>query len=168
MTNREIEYRAHLAWEGNLGQGTARYEEYGRNYRVSVEGKSDLEGSADPAFRGDPSRHDPEDHLLAAVSGCHMLSYLALCAKYGIVVTAYEDDPRGRLTLEASGGGRFESIVLHPTVTITRGEDREKGSQLHETAHEHCFIANSCSVPIAHEATIRIEAPAGAEGSPEQ
>lgn len=168
MTNREIEYRAHLAWEGNSGQGTAKYEEYGRNYRVSVAGKPDLEGSADLAFRGDPARHDPEDHLLAAVSGCHMLSYLALCAKYGIVVTSYEDNPRGRLTLAAGGGGRFESIVLHPTVTITREEDREKASRLHETAHERCFIANSCSVPITHEPTIRIEAPAGTKRSPGQ
>ncbi|MCP1727246.1 organic hydroperoxide reductase OsmC/OhrA [Natronospira proteinivora] len=163
MSNNEIEYRAHLAWVGNLGHGTAKYDEYGRNYRVKIAGKPDMESSAGTAFRGDPSRHDPEDHFLAAVSGCHMLSYLALCAKHRIVVTAYEDEADGTLKL-AAGGGYFEAVVLHPVVTITREEDRKKALRLHETAHKRCFIANSCSVPIAHEAGIRVQPSTVLEG----
>ena len=148
------EYSARLTWEGNTGSGTATYAGYGRQYRFLVDGKPELEGTADPKFRGDPSKHNPEEHFLAAISGCHMLSYLALCARKGVRVLEYEDDVHGTLKFDGRGGGRFEEVVLHPTVTIAEGDDGELALQLHEQAHALCFIAASCSVPIRHEAVV--------------
>jgi organic hydroperoxide reductase OsmC/OhrA len=150
------EYKAHLTWEGNHGQGTAIYADYGRQYRVSIAGKPDLAGSADPAFRGDPEKHNPEDLLLAAVSSCHMLSYLALCARARIAVVAYEDQAVGTMTLEANGGGRFVEVILRPVVTLAPGSDVTRAERFHETAHSLCFIANSCNFPIRHEAIVRV------------
>jgi organic hydroperoxide reductase OsmC/OhrA len=147
-------YRAHVAWEGNLGTGTARYAGYSRDYRMRVEGKPDLAGSADPAFHGDPARHNPEDLLLGAISACHMLTYLALCASAGVVVEAYEDSAAAVMRTEPGGGGRFESVTLHPRVRIAAGSDAALAAELHERAHALCFIANSCSVPIAHRPEI--------------
>lgn len=147
-------YDSHLIWDGNTGDGTATYQGYGRNYRVLVDGKAELHGSANPMFRGDAGVHDPEDLFLASISSCHMLSYLALCAREKISVVAYEDHAEGTLMLEG-GGGRFTEVVLHPKVTIASG-DAERAAALHERAHELCFIAASCSVPIRHEATIEV------------
>ncbi|HUP49465.1 MAG TPA: OsmC family protein, partial [Thermoanaerobaculia bacterium] len=153
---RSHHYQARLIWEGNLGEGTSSYAVYGRQYRVVIDGKPELAGSANPAFRGQPDKYDPEDLFLAAISACHMLSYLALCARGGIRVVAYEDRASGTLLLDGSGGGRFEEVTLRPAVTIAGG-DPERAGKLHETAHEQCFIANSCSVPIRHQATIHVQ-----------
>lgn len=150
------DYGTHLIWEGNTGEGTARYAGYDRAYRVVVPGKPALDGSADPAFRGDAARHNPEDLFLAAISSCHMLSYLALCARQGLCVLAYEDDATGRMVTDARGGGRFVEVVLHPRVTIAKAADLDAAQALHDTAHAHCFIASSCSVEIRHDATVSV------------
>jgi organic hydroperoxide reductase OsmC/OhrA len=124
---------------------------------VEVEGKPELPGSADPLFRGDPARHNPEDLFLAAIATCHMLSYLALCARHGIRVVAYHDEASGVLALERDGGGRFTAVELNPIVTIAGDADGALAEGLHHTAHERCFIAGSCSVPIRCRATVRRE-----------
>ena len=155
MTRGVHEYAARLVWDGNTGSGTATYAGYGRQYRVLMEGKPDLEGTADPAFRGDATKHNPEDLFLAAISSCHMLSYLALCARKGIRVVAYEDDVRGVMKLDSNGGGKFEEVTLHPRVTIEGADGCELALELHGKAHELCFIAASCSVPIRHKPTVR-------------
>ncbi len=156
----EHHYEAVLAWTGNEGTGTSDYRSYGRSYTVFVEGKPKLQGSADPTFRGDATLHNPEDLFLAAIAGCHMLSYLSLCARRGVRVTAYEDRATGVLTLEG-GGGRFTEVELNPVVTVAGGNgeaDLELAERLHETAHEQCFIASSVSVPIDCNPTIRTAA----------
>ncbi len=84
-----------------------------------------------------------------------MLSYLSLCARNGVRVLAYEDEVRGRMVMAANGGGRFEDVSLQPRVTIEGGEKAALAAQLHDMAHDLCFIANSCSVPIRHKATVR-------------
>lgn len=151
--SKTIEYASQLQWTGNTGTGTSSYTSYSRNFLFHIDGKPDLLGSADRKFRGDPTRHDPEDHFLAAIAGCHLLSYLALAARHGIVVVGYSDVATGVLELEG-GSGRFTSVTLRPTVTIAAGSDREQALALHDTAHEQCFVANSCSVPIHHQPTI--------------
>ena len=153
---RNHQYQANLRWTG-AGRGpAASYEGYSREYVVETDGKPALKGSADPAFRGDGSVHNPEDLLLAALAGCHLLSYLALCVRAGIEVVAYEDAASGTLTLE--GGGRFTEVVLRPRVVIGTGNDVEKARKLHEAAHEQCFIASSMNFPVRHEPTVS-EAP---------
>ena len=84
-------YRTRIEWTGNRGEGTTGYTAYDRAYTVSAYGKPDIEGSADPAFRGDASRWNPEEFLLAGLSACHKLWYLHLCSAAGITVTAYTD-----------------------------------------------------------------------------
>lgn len=156
MANGEHGYGARVVWEGNTGEGTARYTGYGRDHRIEIDGKPDLAGSADAAFRGDPSRHNPEDLLVAALSACHMLAYLALCARSGVRVVAYEDRAEGVMRLEAGGGGRFHEVTLHPLVTIAGEAQAALAAQLHETAHARCFIASSCSFPVRHRARVRV------------
>jgi len=141
-------YALTLRWEGD----TSDYASYSRRYRVAIEGKPELVGSADPRFRGEAELWNPEDLLMAAVAGCHMLSYLALCARAGIRVVSYEDAAEGRLVFEG-GGGQFEEIVLRPRVVIASG-DRGQAIALHARAGELCFIARSCNFPIRHEPVV--------------
>ncbi len=149
-------YSAELAWTGNHGDGTAHYERYGREYSVRIPGKPDLAGSADPVFRGDAARHNPEDLLLAAITACHMLSYLALCARSRICVVAYSDRAEAVMQTTPAGGGRFTSATLRPRVVIRDATQRERAMALHDKAHAHCFIASSCNFPIHHEPTVDV------------
>jgi organic hydroperoxide reductase OsmC/OhrA len=150
------DYKAHLIWDGNLGDGTSTYTGYGRKYRLQIDGKPDLMGSADPIFRGDANVYNPEDLFVAALSSCHLLSYLALCARTKINVIAYEDDASGTVVMRPDGGGKFESVTLRPIVTIAPGSDEKRALELHETAHDLCFIAASVSIPILHEPQVRV------------
>jgi organic hydroperoxide reductase OsmC/OhrA len=150
------DYKARLVWDGNLGDGTSTYTGYGRKYRVQFDGKPDLPGSADPIFRGDANVYNPEDLFVASLSSCHLLSYLALCARSKINVVAYEDDASGTMVLRPDGGGKFESVTLRPSVTIAAGSDEKRAMELHETAHDLCFIAASVSVPVRHEPQIKV------------
>lgn len=155
MANHEHTYRAQLIWDGNRGDGTTNYKTYGREYRVLMDGKPELRGSADPTFRGDATVHNPEDLFVAAISGCHMLTYLALCALAGINVVGYRDDAKGTMVTDSTGGGRMTEVRLHPVVTLANAADAERALALHEEAHAQCFIANSVSVPIHHDAEVR-------------
>ncbi len=155
MSRDRHEYSARCVWEGNLGQGTATYAGYGRNYRVLMGGKPDLLGSADAAFRGAPDMHNPEDLLVASLSSCHMLSYLALCSLKGINVVAYVDEAQGVMITSGGGTtGRFESVTLHPHVTISGKDKVSAATELHADAHEGCFIANSCNFPVTVEPVV--------------
>ena len=151
------EYSSRLVWDGNTGNGTSSYAGYGRQYHIVVAGKPDIAGSADPAFRGDADRLNPEDLFVASLSSCHMLSYLAACALKGVRVVAYEDDAKGTMTVDADGGGRFVEVVLYPKVTIADREQVALALNLHDLAHDQCFIANSCSIPIRHKPTVQVE-----------
>ncbi|MBV9101985.1 MAG: OsmC family protein, partial [Candidatus Eremiobacteraeota bacterium] len=118
---RQHTYRARLEWSGAERGGTRSYAAYSREYRVSFDGKPPLRGSADAAFRGDPALHNPEDLLVAALSSCHLLSYLALCAMAKIEVVSYDDDAVGTME-ETAGSGHFTRVVLHPRVKIATND----------------------------------------------
>lgn len=151
------DYSTRLIWDGNTGQGTASYASYGRQYRIVVPGKADLIGTADPAFRGAPDKHNPEELFIAAIAACHMLFYLSLCARQGVRVLAYEDETTGRMIVRPDGGGMFEEVTLQPRVTVSREADTALALQLHQRAHELCFIANSCRVPIRYQPAVRCD-----------
>lgn len=153
---RAHDYETELRWTGSRGVGTASYTSYDRDYRISVAGKPDLEGSSDAMFRGTAERYNPEDLLVAALSACHMLAYLALCARAGVRVVDYTDRASGTLVFDAQGGGRFESVTLRPMVTIADPAHADSALALHHTAHDRCFIASSCSVPVRHEPVLRV------------
>ena len=103
-------YRTHVTWDGNTGHGTQAYQAYQayeRSHTVRIDGKPPIAGSSDPMFNGDPTRHNPEELLVAALSSCHMLWYLHLCSQAGVVVSAYTDDASGTLLVTQAGGGHF-------------------------------------------------------------
>ena len=149
-------YRVDVEWTGNRGSGTDGYRNYGREHVIRIDGKPELAGSADPAFRGDAARHNPEDLLLTALSTCHMLSELHMATVAGVVVTAYTDAAEGTMATEGDGG-RFIEVVLRPVVTISAGSDRAKAQAAHATAHHACFIANSVNFPVRCEPRIVVE-----------
>ena len=147
MTHR---YAVALEWTGNTGAGTAGYTTYGRDHVVRAAGKPDLLGSADPQFRGDSARWNPEELLVAALSACHQLWYLHLAAANGIVVTAYRDAAEGEMAMESDGGGRFTAVTLRPAVTVAAGSDPVQALALHAEAARLCFIARSVAFPVHH------------------
>ena len=147
-------YAVRVEWQGNLGSGTSGYREYGRDLLISAEGNPPIEGSADTPFRGTAERWNPEELLLAALAQCHMLSYLHVAVKNGIVVTAYEDDAVGTMR-QVGEGGSFTSVTLRPVVTISSG-DPETAQRIHAEANELCFIASSVNFPVLHEPVIRV------------
>jgi organic hydroperoxide reductase OsmC/OhrA len=111
-------YRLSLKWNGNKGKGTTDYRAYGREYSVYIDNKQDLEGSSDPTFRGDRTKHNPEDMLVAALSSCHMLSYLHVCATGGVVVVDYLDNASGLMVTTPDGAGHFVEVTLNPVVIV--------------------------------------------------
>jgi organic hydroperoxide reductase OsmC/OhrA len=151
MADHDHAYRLALRWD-SADDGTIDYRSYSRRWIARVEGKPDLIGSADASFRGDPSIYNPEDLLVASLSSCHLLSYLALCARKQVRVIAYTDDARGRM-VTSGGGGRFAEVVLRPHVTIAAG-DLELARALHHDAHQACFIAASVNFPVTVEPTV--------------
>ena len=156
MSGKTHRYEARTRWTGNLGTGTSTYRAYSRDHEIAADGKPPIAGSSDRAFRGDPARWNPEDLLVSALSSCHMLSYLHLCAVSGIVVTAYEDRASGEMRETEDGGGRFVSALLRPRVTISQG-DAELARALHERAHHLCFIASSVNFPVRCEPEIVVD-----------
>src|ERR1700746_3944622 len=151
---REHRYAVSLTWKGNLGSGTSGYRDFSRNYEIAADGKPVIHGSADPAFRGDRSRWDPEELLVASLSAYHKLWYLHLAAEAGIIVTAYADRAEGVMEVGRDGAGRFISVALRPTVTVAAGSDVGRARALHQPAHEKCFIANSVNFPVEFEPEI--------------
>jgi organic hydroperoxide reductase OsmC/OhrA len=152
-------YATRLRWTGAAQGATTSYKAYSRDYAIEADGKPELLGSADAHFLGDATRYNPEDLLVAALSACHLLSYLAECALAGVAVVAYEDDARGEMTA-IDGVMRFREVVLHPKVAIADAARLEQAIALHEKAHAGCFIANSVNFPVRHEPTVSVAQPA--------
>lgn len=157
MAIKEHRYSVQVSWTGNTGDGTRTYRGYERAHDIDAEAKPTIAGSSDPAFRGDSSRWNPEDLLVASLSACHKLWYLGLCSQAGIVVTAYRDNAEGVMVEEANGAGQFISVVLRPEVTISAGSDEEKALNLHHEAHAMCFIARSVNFSVSNEPRINRE-----------
>jgi organic hydroperoxide reductase OsmC/OhrA len=152
----EHHYTVDVEWNGNRGTGTSGYRAYGRDHSISAGTKPVIPGSADPAFRGDAARWNPEDLLVAALSACHQLWYLHLCADAGIAVLAYQDHAAGTMVEDpATGGGRFVRVVLRPQVTVRAGDDADRARRLHDEAHAKCYIASSVNFAVTHEPIIR-------------
>ena len=147
-------YRASLDWSGDTGAG---YEAYSRTHTIRIAGKHELILAADPMFRGDPSLHNPEDLMVAALSSCHLLTYLALCARARITVLAYTDEATGTLALTRDGGGQFTEVVLRPEVIVAEASMIDKARALHAAAHKYCFIASSVNFPVRHEPAVTVK-----------
>jgi organic hydroperoxide reductase OsmC/OhrA len=151
---REHRYVVGLNWTGEQGNGTVGYQSYSRDHEIQTGDKPVLLGSADPTFRGDPNRYNPEELLLAALSSCHMLWYLHLCSESSVVVVRYQDQAEGTMIEEADGGGAFREVVLRPVVVVTSDSDMALAHRLHSDAHRLCFIARSVNFTVRCSPTI--------------
>ncbi len=149
-------YTTQISWTGNRGSGTSAYKGYDRTWDMAAGGKPAIACSNDPLLGGDAAKYNPEDLLLAALSSCHMLWYLHLCAMAGVVVTSYTDTPEAIGEVEADGRGRFLSALLKPDVVIAPGSSPDLARGLHGEVHRYCFIARSVSFPVAHAPQIRV------------
>lgn len=149
-------YDVTVEWTGNLGTGTSDYRAFSRDHELLGSGKTPIAASSDPAFRGDASRWNPEELLVASVAQCHMLWYLHLCATNGVTVVEYEDRAAGVMTMDASGGGgQITEVTLRPQVTVTDASMLPLARELHGEVHKVCFIARSVNFPIRHEPDIQ-------------
>src|SRR5436190_12919766 len=113
------EHRIKLGWE--KGEAPFTYEAYTRNHTISFKnGQETVIASSSPAYKGDGSKPDPEDLLVAALSSCHMLSFLAIAAKKRLAVHSYRDDAVGFLENDSSDGkgGKLwiARVILRPKV----------------------------------------------------
>ena len=148
-------YRQTLTWIGAKQGPAESYLTYSRDFEAEYDGKPSIQGSADPSYRGDASRLNPEDLLVTAVASCHLLTYLALCTRNKYIVISYSDTPEGTMQMQ-DGKMSITDIVLRPKVVLAPGADIEKARKLHEEAHDQCFITNSvrCDVSIVPEIVI--------------
>ena len=153
---RKHQYTLTVKWTGNNGTGTSTYRGYERSHTIISENKTDILCSSDPVFRGDKTMYNPEELLVAALSSCHMLSYLHLCADSGIVVVDYIDNPTGIMIESEDGSGNFSDVILYPVVTITDSSMTDKANELHKRANELCFIANSCNFNVHNKPTCQV------------
>lgn len=143
-------YAVQLLWAGAAPAGN---DNYSREFEIHIPNKPPLIGSADPAYKGDPTLYTPEDFLVASISSCQMLTYIALAEKHGVHVIGYEDNAQGEMQIE-KGIGRFLVVTLFPKVSIEEGADRNSAMRLHESAHKRCFIANSVNFPVNINPTV--------------
>ncbi|MFC3161036.1 Organic hydroperoxide reductase OsmC/OhrA [Chryseobacterium arachidis] len=154
---RDHHYKTTIKWTGNKGKGTSTYRDYERSHTISVENKPIIEGSSDPAFRGDKTKYNPEEMLLSSLSSCHMLWYLHFCSEAGVIVTDYVDEAAGIMQETANGSGHFTEVTLNPTVTVSEESMIKKAKDLHHQANEFCFIANSVNFPVKHIPTVLVK-----------
>ena len=150
---KEHDYTCRMLWTGNRGDGTTTYRGYDRTWDITTPGKPTVHCSNDPLLGGDPALPNPEDLLLAALSSCHMLWYLHLASKAGIVVHGYEDQPIGVGETAENGAGRFLSATLKPLIVVAAGSDLAVADAIHHQVHDFCFIARSVNFPVAFAAT---------------
>lgn len=155
--NKEHHYSTSIEWTGNKGTGTSGYRNYDRSYTISIENKVTIDGSSDPAFRGDKTKHNPEELFLASLSSCHMLWYLHFCSEAGVILTEYTDKATGIMAETANGSGHFTEVTLHPEIIVTDESMIEKAVELHQKANEFCFIANSVNFKVKHSPTVQVK-----------
>ncbi len=149
-------YKTTVTWTGNSGSGTSNYRAFERSHSISVENKPVILASSDPSFRGDRTKYNPEELLVASLSSCHMLWYLHLCSEAGVVVVDYTDTATGTMLEKPDGSGHFTEVALYPVVTVSDESMVNKANELHHTANKMCFIANSCNFPVLHKPTCHI------------
>ena len=152
--HREHRYDVVCSWKGSTGAG---YEHYTRAHDMSAPpAQADLAMSSDPAFRGDPTRLNPEQLLVMAAASCQMLSFLTIAARKRIDVVGYEDRAEG-LMPEDDKPVRITRILLKPRIVINGAADPGTVESLVKLAHGHCFIANSVKSDIRIEPEIVIQ-----------
>ena len=143
------EHRATIDWQ--RGEAEFRYETYPRDHVWRFEGGVEVPASAAPDFLGAAARVDPEEAFVAALSSCHMLTFLALAARKRLAVESYRDRAVGFLEKNTEGRLAITRVALHPEVRFAETQPDAVVAKLHRQAHEHCFIANSVTTEVSVE-----------------
>lgn len=146
------EHRAAVHWGRTSADFT--YDTYNRAHEMRFKGGAVvLAASAAPAFKGDGERVDPEEAYVASLSSCHMLTFLAICARKRLVVDAYDDEAVGWLEKGSNGKLWIARVILAPRVRFASGTmvDAATLADIHHRAHEECFIANSVNTAVSIE-----------------
>ncbi len=153
----EHSYDVTITWTGNRGEGTTGVRDYDRDHTIAAVGPPAIDGTADPGFLGDPERWNPEQLFTVSISQCHMLWYLGLCARAGVVVHEYTDEAEGTMVTAPDGSGHFTEVILRPRIVVGAADQVERATSLHQKAHEKCFIAQSVNfeVKVEPEITVR-------------
>ena len=144
------EHRAEVRWS-RKGDDFS-YAAYCRDHTWRFDAGVEVAASASPQFKGSPSCVDPEEAMVAALSSCHMLTFLAMASRKGLVVNDYHDEAVGFLEKNAEGKLALTRVSLRPTVTFEGpGPSAAVVRELHEAAHDGCFLANSVRTRIEIE-----------------
>jgi organic hydroperoxide reductase OsmC/OhrA len=147
------EHRASIAWKRTSADFT--YDTYNRAHEVRFkDGAIVLPASSAPAFKGDAERVDPEEAFVGSLSSCHMLTFLAICARKRLTVESYEDDATGWLEKGENGRLWMARVALKPRVRFGENTNVDSAAlaELHRQSHVECFIANSVKTAISVEA----------------
>lgn len=145
-------HHASVVWTRTSADFT--YDTYNRAHEIRFkDGAITIPGSGAPMFKGDAERVDPEEAFVASLAACHMLTFLALCARKRLTVEAYEDNAEGFLDKGANGKLQMTRVTLKPRVRFAAGTevDAAKLADIHHKSHEECFIANSVKTDVAVE-----------------
>ena len=145
-------HHAQIRWTRTSADFT--YDAYNRAHEMTFKaGAVVLPASSAPEFKGDAGRVDPEEAFVASLSSCHMLTFLAICARKRLAVEAYSDDATGFLEKGENGKFWMARVILHPEVRFAEGivVDAEALGELHHKSHEECFIANSVTTAVTVE-----------------
>jgi len=145
------EHTARLSWSRHGHDFT--YEAYSRDHTLEFENGQRCLASSAPAFVGNPDALNPETLLVGSLSSCHMLTFLAVCAKRGYVVEEYEDAASGLLDKNAEGKMTITRITLRPKVQFSGSKqpDTVELAKLHERAHANCFIGSTIRAEVVVE-----------------
>lgn len=124
-------------------------DDYSRAHQWRLAGDQTLRASSAPDYAGDPGHTNPEEGLIAAVSSCQMLTFLAIAAKRGFKVSSYRDQASGTLGKNAQGRMAVTEVMLRPVIAFDGvAPDAEELVKLHESAHRNCFIGNSITAQV--------------------
>ncbi|WP_066220794.1 OsmC family protein [Formosa haliotis] len=149
-----FQFKIYNQWNSESAQDEKKAGGSLKTHQVFLEDGKHMEVSAAKPFKGDASKYNPEELLMAALSSCHFMSYKYVCDKAGILIKGYKDEVEGVLVLNADGSGAFTKITLKPTVILHDISQRDLAITLHDEASKLCFIANSCAFPIVYKPAI--------------
>jgi organic hydroperoxide reductase OsmC/OhrA len=150
------EYRATILWKRKEGEDFAKGR-YSRAHEIRFDGGITVPASASPSVVPLPySREDavdPEEMFVAALSNCHMLTFLDLARRAGVIVDSYEDEAIGIMERIGPQKMAITRVTLRPKIVYGgAAPDKAKLDDLHHHAHELCFIANSVKTEVTVEA----------------
>jgi organic hydroperoxide reductase OsmC/OhrA len=144
------EHKAVIKW--TLNGPDFKKGRYSREHTWTFDGGLTVPASASPQIvpkpYSNPEAVDPEESFVAALSSCHMLSFLYLASRAGLEVTSYEDEAVGVMDKNEQGATWISTVTLHPKVSFRVSPSAEQERQLHDQAHHDCFIANSVKTQV--------------------